>query len=67
MKHLHLEIHRAEDWCWSICVAISRAAARPHVLRLPGGQRLRAPQGGQFLYSKANSLANQGFFFSLLF
>lgn len=38
MKHLHLEIRRAEDWCWSICVAISRAAARLHVLRLPGGQ-----------------------------
>lgn len=63
MKHLHLEIHRAEDGRWSISVAIRRAAARPHVLRLPGGQGSGLLKEVSFLYSKANSLANQGFFF----
>lgn len=42
----------------------SSLPARTQTPRRPG---LRAPQGGQFLYSKANSLANQGFFFSFLF
>lgn len=42
----------------------SSSSARTQTPRRPG---LRAPQGGQFLYSKANSLANQGFFFSSLF
>ena len=38
----------------------SSLPARTQTPRRPG---LRAPQGVQFLYSKANSLANQGFFF----
>lgn len=38
---------------WSICAALSEAAAYSHVLRLPGGSGLL--RGVSFLYTKANS------------
>lgn len=44
-----------------------QGSSSPARTQTPRRPELRAPQGGQFLYSKANSLANQGFFFFLFF